>query len=160
MIFVDSNLPMYLVGAPHPHKAGARALLERFVSEGERLVTDAEVFQELLHRYAAIQRLDAIEPAFEALLGVVDEVFPVDLPRVERAKSILLATAGLSARDALHLAVMEKQGVNRIASFTPDSTGTLGLNGSLRDSRRWHASRSLRARRARRRGRHDCGVRS
>jgi serine/threonine protein kinase len=37
--------------------------------EGERLVTDSEVFQELLHRYAAIQRLDAIEPAFEALLG-------------------------------------------------------------------------------------------
>ena len=69
MIFIDSNVSMYLVGAPHPHKAGARALLERFVSEGERLVTDAEVFQELLHRYAAIQRLDAIEPAFEALLG-------------------------------------------------------------------------------------------
>lgn len=127
MIFVDSNLPMYLVGAPHPHKADARALLERFVSEGERLVTDAEVFRELLHRYAAIQRLDAIEPAFEALLGVVDEVFPVDLPRVERAKSILLATAGLSARDALHLSVMEKQGVNRIASFDAGFDGYPGV---------------------------------
>jgi hypothetical protein len=118
---------MYLVGAQHPHKVHARALLERFASEGERLVTDAEVFQELLHRYSAIGRLDAVDPAFEALSGIVDEVFPVDLPRVERAKSILLATAGLSARDALHLAVMEKQGVHRIASFDAGFDGYPGV---------------------------------
>ena len=127
MIFVDSNVPMYLVGAPHRHKADAQALLERLASDGERLVTDAEVLRELLHRYAAIRRLDAVEPAFEALLGVVDEVFPVDLSRVERAKSILLATAGLSARDALHLAVMEKQGVRRIASFDAGFDGYPGV---------------------------------
>ena len=29
MIFVDSNVPMYLVGAPHPHKADAQRALER-----------------------------------------------------------------------------------------------------------------------------------
>jgi predicted nucleic acid-binding protein len=51
----------------------------------------------------------------------------VDLPRVERAKSILLATAGLSARDALHLSVMEKQGVNRIASFDAGFDGYPGV---------------------------------
>ena len=28
MILVDSSIPMYLVGAPHPHKAHARRLLE------------------------------------------------------------------------------------------------------------------------------------
>ena len=28
MIFIDSNIPMYLVGAPHPHKADARRWLE------------------------------------------------------------------------------------------------------------------------------------
>jgi predicted nucleic acid-binding protein len=117
MIFVDSNVPMYLVGAAHLHKADARSLLEQCVAEQERLVTDAEVFQEILHRYVAIERRDAIQPAFEALLGVVDEVFPVDLTGVERAKAIVLGNERLSARDALHLAVMEKQGVDRILSF-------------------------------------------
>jgi hypothetical protein len=72
MIFVDSNIPMYLVGAAHPHKADAQQLLEASVSARERLVTDAEVLQEILHRYAAINRRDAIQPAFDALLGVVD----------------------------------------------------------------------------------------
>ncbi len=127
MIFVDSNVPMYLVGAPHRHKADAQRLLEGFAAERERLVTDAKVFQEILHRYAAIQRRDAIQPAFEALLGVVDEVFPVDLSGVERAKSIVLGSASLSARDALHLAVMEKQGVDRILSFDAGFDGYPGV---------------------------------
>ncbi len=117
MIFIDSNVPMYVIGAPHPHKLHSQQLLERCISDGERLVTDAEVLQEILHWYSAIARRDAIQPAFEALLGVVDEVFPIELPNVERAKGILLATEGLSARDALHLAVMERRKIQTIMSF-------------------------------------------
>jgi predicted nucleic acid-binding protein len=127
MIFVDSNIPMYLVGAAHPHKADAQQLLEASVSARERLVTDAEVLQEILHRYAAINRRDAIQPAFDALLGVVDQVFPVDRTAVERAKTIVLGTAGLSARDALHLAVMEAHQVNRIMSFDEGFDGFPGV---------------------------------
>lgn len=117
MIFVDSNIPMYLVGADHPHKERARQLLERLVEARERLVTDVEVFQEVLRRYAAIGRREAIEPAWRVLAELADEVFPVDLPLVERAKRLLLGTPELSARDALHLAVMEARGVERILSF-------------------------------------------
>lgn len=117
MILVDSNVPMYLVGAPHPHKADAQRLLERCVTDDERLVTDAEVLQEILHRYAAIGRRDAIAPAFEALLGVVDEVFPIELRDAERAKDVLLASPRLSARDALHVAVMERHGVSTVLTF-------------------------------------------
>lgn len=117
MIFVDSNVPMYLVGAEHRHKHDARRLLDSVVSRRERLVTDAETLQEILHRYGAIDRLDAIQPAFDVLLAVVDEVLPVDLEAVERAHRILLGRYGLSARDALHLAVMENADVQRILSF-------------------------------------------
>ena len=127
MIFVDSNIPMYLVGAEHPHKTDAQRLLERFISEEERLVTDAEVLQEILHRYVAIERRDAIQPAFDALLGVVDEVFPVETPAVERAKEIVLGTNRLSARDALHLAVMEHHRVDRILSFDSGFDGFPGM---------------------------------
>src|SRR4029077_9716827 len=102
---------MYLVGAPHLHKADAQRLLEKLVSERQRLVADAEVLQEILHHYVAIHRLDAIQPAFNALLGVIDEVLPVDWIAVERAKDIVLGYPGLSARDAVHLAVMENHGI-------------------------------------------------
>jgi len=117
VILVDSNVPMYLVGAPHPHKADAQRLLEAGIAAGERLVTDAEVLQEILHRYAAIDLLDAIQPAFDALLGVVETVFPIELPDVQRTKEILHGGYGVSARDALHIAVMERHGVERIMSF-------------------------------------------
>jgi uncharacterized protein len=117
VIFIDSNIPMYLVGAPHSNKDAARSALERVIRRGERMVTSAEVMQEILHRYAAIQRLDAIQPAFDALLGVVDEVFPVEAEDVGGARDVMMGLARLSARDALHVAVMKRRGIQRIMSF-------------------------------------------
>jgi predicted nucleic acid-binding protein len=127
VIFVDSNIPMYLVGAPHPYKTDARRWLEELVSSHERLITDAEVLQEILHRYVSIERPDAIQPAFDALLGVVDEVFPVDRVAVERAKEIVLGRKGLSARDAIHLAIMQIHGTKRILSFDRGFDGFPGI---------------------------------
>jgi predicted nucleic acid-binding protein len=86
LILVDSNISMYLVGAPHPHKADAQRLLENLISDRQRLVTDAEVLREILHRYVAINRRDAIQPAFDALLGVADQVLAPGWTAVERAK--------------------------------------------------------------------------
>jgi len=117
LILVDSNIPMYLVGAPHAHKSDARRLLEKVIGERQRLVTDAEVLQEILHRYVAINRRDAIQPTFNALLGIVDQVLAVDRSIVERAKQIVLGYQQLSARDAVHLAVMEHHGIEQILTF-------------------------------------------
>jgi predicted nucleic acid-binding protein len=117
VILVDSNIPMYLVGAPHPHKSDTQRLLEKVISDRQRLVTDAEVLQEILHRYVAINRREAIQPAFDALLGIVDQVLAVDRGIAERAKGIVLAYRHVSARDALHLAVMEQHGIERILTF-------------------------------------------
>ena len=117
MVFIDSNIPMYLVGAPHPHKADAQRLLEKCIVQGERLVTDAEVLQEILHRYTAIGRSDAVQPAFAALLEVVDEVFPIERLDVEKAKDVLLASRSLSARDALHVAIMRRYSISEILTF-------------------------------------------
>jgi len=128
VIFVDSNIPMYLVGAAHPHKSGAMLWLEKLVSDEERLVADAEVLQEILHRYVAIDRRDAIQPAFDALLGVVDEVFSVDQAVIERAKQIVLGHRGLSARDAVHLAIMQIHGIKRILSFDRGFDGFPGIS--------------------------------
>ncbi|HKK64634.1 MAG TPA: type II toxin-antitoxin system VapC family toxin [Clostridia bacterium] len=117
MIFIDSNIPMYLIGADHPNKRRTISLLERFVRDEERLVSDAEVLQEILHRYAAIQRLDAMQPALDALLGIVDEVFTVSAADMLRAKDLFLAYSSISARDAVHAAVMTTQDISRIFSF-------------------------------------------
>jgi predicted nucleic acid-binding protein len=118
VILIDSNVPMYLIGAAHPHKIDAQRMLERHIAAADRLVTNAEVFQEILHRYVAINRRDAIQPAYDALLGIVDEVLPITEAEVLLAKDILLgAVAGVSARDALHVAVLHAHDIERIMSF-------------------------------------------
>ena len=116
-VFVDSNIPMYLVGAEHPNKHAARTALERLAADGERLVTDAEVMQEILHRYGAIGRKDAIGPALDVLMGVVDEVFVIDGDAVTAAARLLERVAGISARDALHVITMRRHGVDDILTF-------------------------------------------
>ncbi len=117
MIFIDSNVPMYLVGAPHPNRDLATAALEQLIRRGERMVTSAAVLQEILHRYTRIQRLDAIQPALDALLGLADEVFPVAGDDVQGAFAVLRSHPLISARDALHVSVMQRREVRRILSF-------------------------------------------
>jgi uncharacterized protein len=127
VIFVDSNIPMYLVGASHPHRSDAQRWLEKLVSERERLVTDTEVLQEILHRYVSINRRDVIQPAFNALLGIVDEVLATERATIERAKEIVLGSRLLSARDAVHLAVMEQHGIEFILTFDKGFDGFPGV---------------------------------
>jgi uncharacterized protein len=117
MILVDSNIPMYLVGAAHPHKLDAQRLVETALSAGERLVTNAEVLQEICHRYVAIRRQDMLQPAFDAVLGIVDDVFPIERDDVDEAKDTLLRYKSLSARDAIHIAVMWRRAIEQIMTF-------------------------------------------
>ncbi len=117
MTFVDANVPMYLVGRDHPRKIDAQRLVERATMTGDRLVTDAEVFQEILYRYVAINRREAIQDAFDVLTEIVDEIFPIDAAAVDLAKSLVLAYGALSARDAIHVATMQQHRVVRVMSF-------------------------------------------
>jgi len=82
--------------------------------------------REILHRYVAIARRDAIQPAFDAITGIVDVVFPVDAADVERARVIVLSRP-VSARDAVHVAVMERHGVSRVMSFDRHFDGIPGI---------------------------------
>jgi uncharacterized protein len=116
-VFIDTNVPMYLVGAPHPNRERARSALEQAVDAGERLVTDAEVLQEIVHRYTAIGRRDAIQPAMATILDVVDEVFPVDADAVVGAVRLLERMPRLSSRDAIHVVLMRRHGVDDVMTF-------------------------------------------
>lgn len=128
MILIDSNVPMYLIGAPHPHKTDAQRLLEKAVAAREKLLTDAEVLQEILHRYIAVNRREAIQPAFDALLAFADEVLPIEQSTVEDAKQIVLGYRQLSARDAIHLAVMRQHAIGQILSFDTGFDSFPGIN--------------------------------
>ena len=115
MVFVDSNVVMYLVGAPHPN----RDLLEKHLRENpaEVYVSSVEVYQEVIHRYIAIDRRPAISDAFQLLDALLHSVYPIHRRDVDRAHEISLAQKRLSGRDCLHVAVMEGYGVSRILTL-------------------------------------------
>lgn len=117
MIFIDSNIPMYLIGQDHPHKGESIVLLEKMVIEKKRLVTSLEVFQEILHRYTSINKKEAISPAFDSLYKIVDEVFEVKEEDILETKNLLLTTENLSSRDALHACLMKRLKIEFIFSF-------------------------------------------
>lgn len=129
MIFVDSNIPMYLAGPAHPLKEAARRAVEDAVAAAEVLCTNAEVFQEILHRYRSVGRPAEIDTAFAALVGIVDVTYPVEFADVDRARRLLVTTPRLSARDAIHVAVMQGRDVGRILTF---DTGFDGIPGIVR----------------------------
>ena len=118
MIFIDSNVPMYLVGASHPNRERAIEIVTRLVREREHLITDVEVYQEILYRYTAINRHDAIDAAFRTLDAIADEVLSFGLAEVRAARRLIsLVPPRVSSRDALHVAVMRQAGASRILSF-------------------------------------------
>jgi len=125
-VFVDSNIPMYLVGGEHPNRERARHAVEVAVTARERLVTDAEAFQEILHRYVAINRADAIDAAWSTLRRIVDEVYPIELEDVDRARR-LVQTTKLKGRDALHVAIMQRHDIPEVLTFDSAFDGIPGI---------------------------------
>ncbi|HXV64251.1 MAG TPA: type II toxin-antitoxin system VapC family toxin [Vicinamibacteria bacterium] len=112
MIFVDSNVPMNLVGTPHPNRDAIEGYLRSHADE--TFVTSAEVYQEIIHRYVAIERRKAIDDCFALLDDLTQRVFPVTKRDVERARAIASQQPRLSGRDCLHVAIMEQYDVLQI----------------------------------------------
>jgi len=84
-------------------------------------VTDAEVLQELLHRYRS---LGLWEHGRQVLANFAlifrDHVEPVFGSDIERAASFVDRYSAMSARDVLHLAVMQRLGIRLIVSADKD----------------------------------------
>lgn len=118
---------MYLVGRDPSRKVATQSAVEKLLNDRQRMVTDAEVLQEILHRYLSIKRPDAIQPAFDTLLSLADEVLSIDRLVITRAKQIVLSYHRFSARDAVHLAVMQQHGIGQILTFDTGFDGFPGI---------------------------------
>lgn len=114
--FIDANVPMYAAGAEHPLKALCVAILEAIARGELTAVTDAEVLQELLHRYTALGQRERAVEVCRLFLQIVPDVLPVTREAVEQALELHLRFPQLQARDSLHAAVMLTHRITRIIS--------------------------------------------
>jgi predicted nucleic acid-binding protein len=120
MILVDSNVLMYAAGASHRNKGPSVRFLEE-VARGEwEAALDAEVLQEILHRYRALKRWRDGRKVYDLARRLFPVVIPIDGDILDRARSLLDANSRLMARDALHAAVVETHSLEGICSFDRD----------------------------------------
>jgi hypothetical protein len=117
MIFVDSNVIIYAVGRSHPLKAEAQNFFLDCSKKGKRLVTSAEVLQELLHVYLPVGRMETLDAAMELATQGVDQVLPIDSAAVLHARNLADNFPGLTARDLLHLSVCQLNKIKDLKTF-------------------------------------------
>ena len=116
-VFVDANVPIYAAGRAHPLKEPCAQVLLLVADRPHRFVTDAEVLQELLHRYLALRLWTLGKDAFWRFSELMQErVETVQATDVERAAGLADVYQELGGRDLLHAAVMHRMGVARIVS--------------------------------------------
>ncbi len=127
MILVDANILMYAAGADHNNKAASLQFLER-VAEGEiDAVIDAEILQEILHRYRALQRWEEGRHLFDFTRALFPVVLPVTAEVLDGARIILDAYPHLMARDGLHAAVVLQHQLDGLCSFDRDFDPVAGV---------------------------------
>lgn len=117
MIFIDSNIPMYVAGQAHAHRKPALDFMQRVRDGKVAACTSTEVLQEILYRYNALKRLDVARQVYELFVELCPVVHPVSLADTDRAKALLCTGSGIGVRDAIHAAVMLNRDVHQIATF-------------------------------------------
>ena len=120
MTLIDSNVFIYAAGREHPFKRRAAKFLERVAQGGVDAVIDAEVLQEILHRYRAVGRWPEGRLVYDTARLIFPATLPVTTEVMDCARRLLDEHSRLMARDALHAAVVETHELDSICSFDRD----------------------------------------
>jgi predicted nucleic acid-binding protein len=115
-LFLDANIIMYALGGPHPLQQPCRKFLTQTKSGTLTLVSDTEVLQEILYRYHSIKRADLAEKAYQAVVEMCMDIYPITLPVMDQALALLGHHPAITSRDAVHAAVMLQNGLSTIIS--------------------------------------------
>ncbi|MCE2502260.1 MAG: type II toxin-antitoxin system VapC family toxin [Dehalococcoidia bacterium] len=119
--FIDANVPIYAAGREHPCREPCIRVLAAVNENPDGFVTDAEVFQEIMHHYRRTQRWDAGQAVVESFATMMrGRVSPVAIDDVLAAGRLATEHQDLITRDLLHLAVMRRLGVTRIVTADAD----------------------------------------
>jgi uncharacterized protein len=120
MLLVDSNVFMYAAGADHPNKQSASRFLEKVATGEIEAAVDAEVLQEILHRYRSIGRWSEGRRVYDLARKIVPRVVAVTGVTLDRSRALMDAYSQILARDAVHAAAVIETGAEGLCSFDRD----------------------------------------
>jgi predicted nucleic acid-binding protein len=118
VVLIDANIFMYAAGRESPQRLPCQRFLERIVAgEGPAACTNAEVLQEILHRYQSLKVPAIGFQIFDAVSQLGIPILPVTDRSMEEARTLLEAHPSLSTRDCVHLGVMREHGIEEVLSY-------------------------------------------
>jgi predicted nucleic acid-binding protein len=120
---IDTNIVMYAAGKKHPYKSACAEIISGIADGSFHRnvgvpVTDAEVFQEILYRYALVRKWETGILICKHLLDLGLEILAVDSEGVEQMVALAEAykDKSISPRDLVHVSVMINHGIKKIVS--------------------------------------------
>jgi uncharacterized protein len=117
LILVDTNILMYAVGADHPHKNPSLDFLQKVADGRVEATIDAEVLQEILHRYRSLRRFDEALSVCQLARDLFPDVLPITGAVMDQAQIILSKSRTMMTRDAVHAAVVMVHDMDAICSY-------------------------------------------
>jgi len=127
--FVDVNVPMYAAGGEHPLREACAWALEAIVEGRFSAAIDAEIVQEILYRFGALNRRELGARVARDTMAIIPTIYPVNAEDASRAVDLFeqYSEQRLPARDCLHAAVMLGRGLSSILSTDSHFDTVTGL---------------------------------
>jgi len=127
-VLIDTNIPMYAGGAPHPLREPCQTILLDIATGKLDAVTDAEVLQEILHRYihigARAQGLKVFDHFRKIMAG---RILPIRDADVAQARWLADEHPTLTPRDLIHLAIMKQHELETIITADKGFSSVQGI---------------------------------
>ena len=127
MILIDANVPIYARGRDHPYREACRTIINQIYAGRQSYAIDTETLQEILHYYTRQEDVNRGIDLVEELMPRVTEIIPITAAEITIAMRILGETADISARDAIHAAVVFQHSMEGIVSADQDFDRIPGL---------------------------------
>ncbi|MEO7119406.1 MAG: type II toxin-antitoxin system VapC family toxin [Candidatus Limnocylindrales bacterium] len=115
-VFIDTAVIMYAVGGDHPYRDPSRRILDRVGAGTLDAETSIEVIQEIIHRFVSIRRPDLGRRVTTDALDLFAPVLPVTHATMRRLPDLIDRYPRLSARDLVHVATCQHEGISEIVS--------------------------------------------
>ena len=127
MKLLDANIIVYSLGQAHPYKESCVKVMVKVSQNTSDFAVDAELLQEILHIFQRRRDLETGIRASEYLVNLFSMVIPITVNEIKLASSLMPRYPRLSARDAIHAAVVQTHGLEGIVSTDRAFDGIVGL---------------------------------
>lgn len=127
MLLLDANIPMYAEGREHRYQQPCKRVMELAKANSSDYCVDTETLQEILYVYYSRRETGRGIGVAQDILGMFPTIIPITAAEITAAMRLMAETRNLSARDAIHAAVVIEHGLEGIVSADRDYDSIPGL---------------------------------